>query len=102
MKNSVYRMYRANPTMELLGQQTFSAATRSPELKELEAAYCSEENKRNFFARFAISNCFDLIVDVFNLGVIIGIRKERARRKNKKPRQCANIDRAATVKPTTI
>ena len=79
--NKGYRLYRENQTMKILGQQTFITATRSPELKELEAAYCSEENKRNFFARFAISNCFDLIVDVFNLGVIIGIRKERARRK---------------------
>ena len=79
--NKVYRLYQANPTMKMLGQQTFLQATRSPELKELEAAYCSEENKRNFFARFAISNCFDLIVDVFNLGIIYGIRKERQRRK---------------------
>ena len=79
--NKGYRLYKANPTMKMLGQQTFITAARSPELKELEAAYCSEENKRNFFSRFAVSNCFDLIVDVFNLGVIIGIRKERARRK---------------------
>lgn len=79
--NKGYRLYQANPTMKMLGNQTFLQATRSPELKELEAAYCSEENKRNFFARFAISNCFDLIVDVFNLGIIYGIRKERQRRK---------------------
>ena len=79
--NKGYRLYQANPTMKMLGNQTFLQATRSPELKELEAAYCSEENKRNFFARFAISNCLDLIVDVFNLGIIYGIRKERQRRK---------------------
>ena len=80
-----YRLYQANPTTRVLGHQTFITATRSPELKELEAAYCSEKNKRNFFSRFAVSNCFDLIVDVFNLGVIIGIRKERQRRKTKSP-----------------
>ena len=80
-----YRLYQANPTMKILGNQTFLPATKSTELKELKAAYISDKYRRNFFSRFAFSNCFDLIVDVFNLGVIIGIRKERQRRKTKSP-----------------
>lgn len=100
--NNSYSVYRANPTMRMLGQQTFLQATRSPELKELEAAYNSDKNKRNFFSRFAFSNCFDLIVDVFNLGVIIGIRKERQRRKKQKPGQRANADQARPQLSTMI
>ena len=34
---------------------------------------------------------------VYDLGYAAGVASQ-----NKKPRQCANIDRAATVKPTTI
>ena len=81
--NDYHSIYRANNTMKMLGKQTPIRATRSPELKELEAAYTSEKYKRNLFSRLAFSKCLELIIDVFNLGVIIGVRQERMRRKNK-------------------
>lgn len=80
-----YRLYQANPTTRILGHQTFITATRSTELEELERAYMAEEKEKSWLYQFAITNCFDLIIDVFNLGMIIGIRKERQRRKSKSP-----------------
>lgn len=80
-----HRLYQANPTTRILGHQTFITATRSTELEELERAYMAEEKEKSWLYQFAITNCFDLIIDVFNLGMIIGIRKERQRRKSKSP-----------------
>lgn len=104
MKN----IYDFNETMKLLGKQCyFSEAVHESnlkkELKEVEAAYTDRDTAKAWgLNQLAFEHCFDLIISIYDLGVIHGIRKEWARRKNKKPRQCANTDRATAVKPTTI
>lgn len=42
----------------------------------------------------------EAIITAFRYGFILGRRSLKAERKNKKPRQCANTDRASR-KPTT-
>lgn len=56
--NKGYRLYQENQTMKILGQQTFLLAARSPELKELEAAYCSEKKQKKFLFPLC---CFKLL-----------------------------------------
>lgn len=76
-----YRVYEANSTMKILGEQYCITPTDCPQLKDIEKAYT--DDKKPFFSlyRLAFHACMDMIIDVFNLGIIYGIRKERERRK---------------------
>ncbi len=76
-----YYVYEANDTMKILGKQCSPTQTEHPLLLDLKAAYT--DDRKPFFSlyRLAFHACMDMILDVFNLGVIYGIRKERRRRK---------------------
>ena len=95
-------VYKANAVMKMLGNQClFMAALEDKklrhEIKSIENAYT--DNTKPFFGlyRLAFRHCFDMLIDLYNLGVIHGIRKERQRRKNKKPCQRANTNRASLL-----
>ncbi len=78
---SNYRIYEANNTMKMLEWQTCPVPKDYPQLNELREAYTDERKPNFIFYRVVFRNCFDLIMNVFNLGIIYGIRKERRRRK---------------------
>lgn len=76
-----YSIYKANKTMKMLEMQPCPVPKDYPELNDIRAAY-TDERKLNFaLYRLIFHIGFDLIMNVFNLGIIYGIRKERKRRK---------------------
>lgn len=60
--------YKANNTMELLGYQYWAAGEAREQIEDVIRAY-----KDDF-------DLLDFAVDMFNLGMINGIRKERGRK----------------------
>lgn len=98
-----YYVYDANDTMKKLGRQCITEYVDAIKaIKDIINAYTTRCGEHSILYSIAVQSAYDMLLDIFVLGVMYGVRKERARRKNKKPRQCANIDRATAVKPTTI
>ena len=98
-----YYVYDANNTMKKLGMPRITEyvdATKA--IKDIINAYTTKCGEHSILYSIVVQSAYNMLLDIFVLGVMYGVRKERARRKNKKPRQCANIDRATAVKPTTI
>lgn len=79
--SKLYNVYEANKTMKMLGMQPYPLPKDYPLLMDLKAAYTDERKQDFVLYRVIFHNCFDLIMDVFSLGIIYGIRKERRRRK---------------------
>ena len=83
-------IYKANETMRMLGQQSYSIhalidENTRRELQEIEAAFTSKkETQEHELYKLVYRNCWTLLLSMYDLGVIHGIRRER-RRKNKKP-----------------
>ncbi len=94
-------IYEANNTMHMLGRQaSFMEMMESDrlrqEFKEIQAASCSQ--KVTWLAglnRLAFRHCLTLLICIYDLGVIHGIRKERQRRKTKSPADAPTSSRAA-------
>lgn len=75
-------VYNANATMKKLGQQRITEyvdATKS--IRDITDAYTAECNKNSEIYRIATQYAYNMLLDIFVLGVIHGIRKERQRRK---------------------
>lgn len=60
--------YKANNTMELLGHQYWADEEAMGQIEDVISAYKGNFDLRSF------------AVDIFNLGLINGIRKERSRK----------------------
>ncbi len=87
-------VYKANAVMKMLGNQcSFMAALDDKdlrqEIKSIEKAYTDNTKHFSGLYRLAFRHCFDMLVDMYNLGVIHGIRSERKRRKSKSPASVA-------------
>ncbi len=89
-------VYKANAVMKMLGNQcSFMAALEDKklrhEIKSIERAYTDNAKLFSGLYRLAFRHCFDMLVDMYNLGVIHGIRSERKRRKSKSPASAATL-----------
>ena len=79
-------VYKFNDTMQMMGKQcSFSEMTCSlewlREFKQIEAAYTDRNTSGFGLYKLALHHCLDMLMDIYSLGVIHGIRKERARRR---------------------
>ncbi len=80
-----YFVYNANDTMKKLGNQRIAEYIDAREpIKDITDAYTSERNKNSEIYRIATQYAYDMLLDIFALGVMYGIRKERQRKKGRK------------------
>jgi hypothetical protein len=84
---SIIGFYEKHPDIFILGKQFADNFCSSVEVKALEKAYTSDDTRFNGLYKLAFHHCFDMLIDLYNLGRIHGIRQERERRKKKEPGQ---------------
>ena len=76
----MFSVYAQNKTVKILGKQDALAFLSNPEVKDVFSAYTDPMNKRNTIYRYFRDTAIDILIDIYNLGVIHGIRKERSKK----------------------
>ena len=80
-----YFVYNANATMKKLGKQRITEYVDAREpIRNITDVYTSECNENSEIYRIATQYAYDMLLDIFVLGVMHGVRKERQRKKGRK------------------
>ena len=80
-----YFVYNANDTMKVLGRQPITEYVDAVKaIRDVTNVYTARCNKHFGLYRIAVHAAYDMLLDIFVLGVMYGIRKERQRKKGRK------------------
>ena len=76
----MFSVYKQNKTVRILGKQNALDFLKNNEVKDVFVAYTDIRYKRNTIYRYFRDTAIDILIDIYNLGVIHGIRKERSKK----------------------
>lgn len=82
-------IYGLNKTLKMLGKQSLLDFFYDDEVRDVWKGYMGDAKKGERY-KVCFYNFVDVLIDIYNLGVIHGVRKERERRK-KRPVNTGNV-----------
>ena len=97
MNNIKSTLYGLNKTLKMVGNQSFLDFFYDDEVRDIRNGYTGDAEMGRRY-KVCFYNFVDVLIDIYNLGVIHGVRKERERRKKKEPADAGNVSGYARVK----
>ena len=74
-------VWKQNKTMKMIGEHKTNNFAEDPEITEVIKAFTSLPGNYGGFFETVCSNSFELLISMYTLGRIHGIREERKKRK---------------------